>query len=255
MSTKIYQGFIIENKSIYDFIATLSSDTVREAINNAIQDERSQRYTERFYELVDCGGLTPEAARDAIVTNFNSAGADNLRRSEFDVTLVLAFKAMGDHIYLLNYTENGRIYQAAVEALAETGIKEYQYYDNADHPETLTDQEWDHRREMWFKVIDNISPESSGFLPVKFGGELITADDLALDDSVTVAIRAERYARDRVEMLIANKNTDNRIKTYLAEVSKLRAGTHYQAEYNEFKEDFLASDYEGKAVTNPRIKP
>lgn len=42
-------------------------------------------------------------------------------------------------------------------------VQEYQYFDNTNRPEHISEPEWDKRRENWLQLVPNETPALSGF--------------------------------------------------------------------------------------------
>ena len=79
----------------------------------------------------------------------------------------------GDDTHTL-FISFGNVFSKALRALAKNetlyekyGLQEYDYWDNADKPDDILDEDWDHRKEMWTAAFaDTFVPTDNGLCTV-----------------------------------------------------------------------------------------
>jgi hypothetical protein len=145
MSTKIYEAYRVK-KDVNPF--DLSSQIYKEAmsqIKSAIKSffEKADADTKNFWEIKR---LLFEGARLA---------ASSPYKSTFDIKVGVNVFEDETHYYLIPYPGSG-IFRDCLDFLKDfPGLEGYAYWNNSDHPESITDEQWAERGKTWDPIIDN----------------------------------------------------------------------------------------------------
>lgn len=214
MSTKLYDGLRLVDPDA-DLMAVVPQ--VAQAIRPVFHRLRLQIVAEQFASVVDAG--RPEGVKDNSMVFFTAQekwlehqrayGSHHTLNDPLRFSIVFGRAASGD---LLAYPYAAR--GAYKDALMETGLfAEYGYWDNTDHPDELTDEEWDAVRDAWCSLE---SPEGTfGDLPMwqlSNSLEETFTTGLLLDDIPEGALDELVPARKRLRSLMAKALSGDRLK-------------------------------------------
>lgn len=163
MSIKIYNGYYSEHKSLEE-IQNLISDFYFKKEENIINDY----YNEIFFEIKsfidDRRSLETNLYKEFMVKQ-NEDYLKAKRSSicvDIDFETTICFKYYKNKFYWLLLIPNKKRRDMIVEFF---NLKDYEYYDNYDKPNDLTNKEWKERYNTWKNLLNNFGNiKNSGFI-------------------------------------------------------------------------------------------
>jgi len=154
MSTKIYNGFQIVTHYPEDrsFASMLSfQKTLQQRMRIEVEELYIKLVAEKFTYAFDRG--KPKSLRDIRFDIFerqciirNKGHRDPEVDFEFNFVL---FKHMSE-IYGIYYTEQETL---AKILKSNPYVRDFAYWNNTDAPDNVTDEEWNHRKEVWDSIL------------------------------------------------------------------------------------------------------
>lgn len=105
--------------------------------------------------------ITPMPVMKQIEAAKEAVDGRGVREPEWDYTFDLVFMPWQGHILTLYFVENDPGYH---EAMLKLGFEEFQYFNNTDRPEGISEQEWSMRFDAWEAVglMDYEAPSTLG---------------------------------------------------------------------------------------------
>lgn len=247
MSTKIYNGFqITKGKTLLSLQKNFNE--FREKVRE-IAEEKTCRYLANHATfLMDSVAFsdTPDNSRDSYLVQAHVALMEEqreVRRSQqrnpavdfqCEVTIHPVNK---DTVLGIIFSEQKDIIDSL---LANDWVEEFGYYDNADKPEDISEEDWTARGALWEEALGDKSPALSGFT--------ITCSDV---NGGIFAPKIERI----LEFLPSFEERVNRcadhesMKFYFQSIAKTQQEKHFSA-YLKWKQ----SEVGGLAVAARRNK-
>jgi len=179
MSTKIYNGYtskLMTLPELQDLLINFGEKAKEkriELINKAISTtaewladrivigEYTLKDLDNFFIEDECrilfGRKDIKILRDCIsnTTYQVQKREESKTRKAYDYSFSISFRAMDNKMLYMLHCVNSEL----IELWEKTdGISEYMYYNNIDKPESLTDEQWDERRDDWDKCIPKYVP-------------------------------------------------------------------------------------------------
>lgn len=177
MSTKIYNGYKLPFMQ-YDALMSYLFETKKQ-FKHVIAGEFARKCANTWADKCDEAFLEGNPITE-MDYNFRYDLAKEIKRmsesatrEEEDYRIHVSLFPLGDYILCTFYGEN-KTFVNFWEGLPQ--VSEYEYYDNSDHPDHLSEADWDRRRQDWDSAIGYDTPADRG-LSYNF----IRMDDLSWD--------------------------------------------------------------------------
>jgi hypothetical protein len=163
MSIKIFNGYILRNKTIEEAFLLLKSiqnesiELAQEKIKNLIKEMKISNINENksdyFIEIVN---IFDELKRKVINHN------ESIPKVDYTCDLVII--PYENDVLILRYTEQPSLYDSLLYSI---GIEDFYYWNNVDKPEEISDSHWNKRKIIWQKsgILEiGKTPSQSGLL-------------------------------------------------------------------------------------------
>ena len=215
MSTKIHNGYYIEECSVYELNEIMIS--FMEDARGVFKDiflKKTGKFIAQMIDAYDLGELDGEEyyldkkigksftpyrfIRELFQERHNEINQTGIRAPDYDLecsVCVIPHKKSGKLLCLF-YSEADD-YLAVWNKIDE--IKEYKYYNNVDPPKNITDEEWETRGAIWNDALEYRAPKDRGFVYELLGGNILTNisyDDCKKIKFPTLEERANEYAKN-----------------------------------------------------------
>jgi len=163
MSTKIYTAYRMkDSKDFWTFLRDVRREGVRkvqEVLRQFYHDALEDVNTEgEEYKQFLAKKIGPEDAKRYVVERLIKSGYQaqlgKLDRNIFDFDVSIAVREHEGRLYLVPYCDS--LMRHALDFLAEDPrLEDFSYYNNADKPEGISQEEWDQRGAIW-DVMDQL---------------------------------------------------------------------------------------------------
>ena len=284
MSTTIYRGKRLQDMSVYQlnqFYKKLRSELVpaakREYYKLVVKVSQEiyvylmtgeypghyhidlKKIDEKSVELRADANAILEHAREFVnqmVTQTSQAvfAYDSESEADFDVSIVVI--PIHDKTLAMPYADHDVLYKLLTN---RPEITEYAYWNNTDHPEDISDDEWEHRKVDWDEALPNIGiPKNNGmvlhivdavsdilehhYIDIKSNFMSFLIDD---DEFLTKVANGVILHREYMKLMESGNENDGRDKITSA-MRCLRLATEYIKDHPEEVE-------ETKAIYKPMI--
>lgn len=153
MSTKIYQGFVVEDDSLAAFNFTVS--VFRQWVV-----KQAQKKLDDFMRNSMASGLTQQAAwgnwMDRRARMDKTLERDPAVDTDFNICIIPAEDTpLGSALLGIVFTENPAWFK---HWLKQAYIKEYGYWNSTDRPRRVSAREWVERHDVWNGALDLSKP-------------------------------------------------------------------------------------------------
>lgn len=155
MSTKIYDGLRIDTDDIFDFTNRLHS-----LIKQTFQDLAQELVMEEITRVFDGKASMDVAVFYEAEEKWKERQGKLSRHSVFEDPLRFSLvmgKTPGGKILAYPYYGKNEYFEAL---LTMPDVSPYGYWNNTDHEEGITDEQWNERRQEWDSIIE---PEEGTF--------------------------------------------------------------------------------------------
>lgn len=159
MSTKIYNGYRIDpslspGKFVYQLrekLGTARRDIYRRlVIRTAVAGIDAAEFSFAEANPSDHKEI-PVLSASEVINKIIDEAAKNLGRSYFDLGCEVTLIWDDDEsMYALLFTQQDELRQTFEEI---EGVSDFSYWDNADRPNEIGDEEWDRRRLVWDRIL------------------------------------------------------------------------------------------------------
>lgn len=149
MSTKIYNGFRVDTTSLHDVVRVVE-------MFRPYVIESGERMMDRFFHGKDetyAWGEWVRCQQEIKTTGRRMPCCD----TEFKVAI---FPPHESAIFGIAFTEHEEWFDTWC---SQPLVSEYGYWNNADAPEHVTDDEWMYRQKTWERVVGTNVPAMHGF--------------------------------------------------------------------------------------------
>ena len=140
MSTKIYQGFLVETDSAVELLSLV--DRFRPYIHR-----QGRKLLDNFIRM--CGGDEFNAWTKWMDIRRETV-EKGIRAPRVDTQFQLVFFPDGKRFLGIAFTEHEQWFS---QWLRQPLVQEYGYWDNTDKPENISELNWDARRNDWDRVV------------------------------------------------------------------------------------------------------
>jgi len=263
MSTKIYNGYYIENRSLmelYEFVMNLRKrmgDTLREIYYKMMADictnlidtaaiQKIEKDLLKQYGIKTDKDSPLYTAFTILMKNRSETKKTVRRNPDYNYECTLVFIPIRDKILCLLYTE-----QAEFKTVWENtdGIHEYSYWNNMDKPRDLTEKEWEKRRKDWDEGLGKIGvPALRGFTVECTD---VNSCPVPLAEEIVKYIPTIEDRANRKSMQIIFNKKYKEIET--KELKKTKTDPQFQITYQSLyfsSLEYLRSNEGSKAIDN-----
>ena len=226
MSTKIYNGMYVDNMSIKEFndwclslrkrLIQIAIKQYYKGVANIAQSiflwQKSGLDFCPYYKALDTDKLNSDWSVSQIL-GYSETIANRLAHrseatkmrieveSDFDYQFSLSVFPTDDKILLIPYTENEEFLKCLVN---DEKVHSYPYYDNADAPSDITDEEWEERGRIWDSVF-----AKSG-IPAECGMTVV------ITDSDSILLHCYSAIKNLKEYIIPNIKSEAELRKKVA---------------------------------------
>lgn len=167
MSTKIHNGFVFNTTDLMEIYEHINE--FRKQLQPLVYDKTVQYFAEECTTLYDMRSLSGEKIHgifSEVYQNFklkqDEVRVKMVRDPSVDFQFSITIIPTADKFYGLFYTEQSDF----ADMWADSDmVSEYVYYNNTDHPDGITEEEWDARGDMWDSLLNPFGdiPAEAGF--------------------------------------------------------------------------------------------
>lgn len=148
MSTRIYQGFRMETESLTEVLNRVES--FRPWVTT-----QAEATMDQFIQAVEGTGMTAGAAYKEWLDRRRELQLRQHRDPFVDTEFSVWIRPVPGAMLGIVYTEHKAWFEAWC---AQAGVREYGYWDNADPPEDMSEEEWTARAQAWaFMLVEPVS--------------------------------------------------------------------------------------------------
>lgn len=174
MSTKIYNGFLIETNDFNQLFAII--DEMKQACNKALYQKYFQRYLALKTEESDTSYLQekqPEQYTQLANVLFPNYHHPTLieKMQQYELPILDNYETCDNEIVLFKALDIPHetvipIMVFGTEAMyyAMAHFKEYQYQDQTDQPEDISETQWQKRKNVWQQCLPSGMPSDDGLV-------------------------------------------------------------------------------------------
>lgn len=224
MSTKIYNGFRFQTNNLWRIFEAI--EEFREEIAPQAQHRMRDRLAELCVGWMDrrlVGLKTPDDPTNRALQMGWMKLVDRIQEVEQagkrDPEIDFAFQL---NIYPVQGTILG-IYHSEQDWMAEKWtqqaiVESYPYWNNTDPPKDVSEQEWNHRRQLWNQALDRIEEGRPAGLQAECVDTRGIADPSEVEELVehvpTLDARLEKVAKERLlQNMMQQAQQEGRAKT------------------------------------------
>lgn len=162
MSTKIYNGFIV-NRSCIDVYHELikARPTFDEAARAEIIEALVTGLVHKldYNNTVDPDFKVNTEVLDNLLIEVSKATLSRPKGKDEEYEKSLMFPELWVQLFpdgdsTLAYVPSRFTWGLNGDVLSSIGFKDYSYYNNTDQPDDISDEEWDKRRDKWDEIFD-----------------------------------------------------------------------------------------------------
>jgi len=166
MSTKIYRAYVInDGVGLWDFVHCLRIEATKRIraklkeiymswdMNKAREQQEFQDILSQYEDNKNRDQIAlVEYAERVLIREYKKQSSSHVRNI-FDMDVSVAFRQHNGRIYLIPYCD--MMMRDVLDFLDDSEkVSDFAYWNNTDRPEEITDEEWDHRRDIWNELLD-----------------------------------------------------------------------------------------------------
>jgi hypothetical protein len=157
MSTKIYHGFRFRSSDIFEIQNTVAAWRIELA---ELHRRELATLTGRMCaEMIDHHALNPkrhagnipfQVTKNEIRDRQKNITVTGYRDPEVDFDFELTIFPFEGHVYGVPFSDRSRW---IVAWLNRPEVEDFSYWNNTDKPDTVSQEEWDHRQMVWDRIL------------------------------------------------------------------------------------------------------